>query len=298
MTRETNVQEKSWPGPAEESKAERQGRVRELFASVARTCELPPLPAVAMRALSLARDPNTEAAELSHVVASDAALSARVLRISRSVVYTRRHPPRSLKEAIMTVGFQALRKILITASARAVYEKSDSATEGLWNHALATALASEDLAMSLKLQDGGWGFVCGLLHDVGKQIFHMSAEETFHQVWMEVADGRGTFSELEKELFGLEHALVGASLASQWGLDDDLAEAILFHHKPDELPDASLPRLICLADHVAYRADLGGAPGALPPPVGSARETVGDEGLEAAASRVRQSFETEKSLFL
>lgn len=279
-------------------RARRQSEIRELFASVAKTCELPPLPAVAMRALSLAKDPETEAGELSRVVASDAALSARVLRISHSVLYARRHPPRSLKEAVMTVGFQALRKILIAASARVIFEKSDAVTESLWNHALATALACEEVSREFKVKDEGWGFVCGLLHDIGKQILHMGSEAAFHEVWHRVANGEGSFVELESGLFGVEHALVGASLASQWGLADDLAEGILFHHKPHELPDAVLPRMVCLADHVAYRAGLGGAPGAIVPLPCEVAEGLDEEQVEELAARTKEGFEKEKALFL
>src|SRR4051794_22763830 len=61
--------------------------VRSVFAHVAQTCDLPPLPAVAARALTLARDPNTKADELSRLVMTDAALAARVLKIAQSVVY-------------------------------------------------------------------------------------------------------------------------------------------------------------------------------------------------------------------
>jgi len=279
-------------------RAKRQSEIRELFASVAKTCELPPLPAVAMRALSLAKDPETEAGELSRVVASDAALSARVLRISRSVLYARRHPPRSLKEAVLTVGFQALRKILIAACTRAVFEKSDAVTESLWNHALATALACDELSQEFQVADRGWGFVLGLLHDIGKQILHMGSEAAFHEVWRRVANGEGSFAELESGLFGLEHALVGASLASQWGLDDELAEGILFHHKPQELPGALLPRLVCLADHVAYRAGLGGAPGAITPLACEVAEGIDEGRLEELAAWTKEAFEKEKALFL
>ena len=45
-------------------------------------------------------------------------LAARVLSIACSVRYLRREPPHTLYGAIMTVGFQALRRILIAASVR------------------------------------------------------------------------------------------------------------------------------------------------------------------------------------
>ena len=71
--------------------------MRTLFARVAEECDLPPLPAVASRAMALARDPEVKADELARVVQTDAAIAARVLRIAGSAIYARRTPPRSLK---------------------------------------------------------------------------------------------------------------------------------------------------------------------------------------------------------
>ena len=105
---------------AEPSVSTTRDNVRTLFARVAETCDLPPLPAVALRAMRLARDPDAKADDLARVVSTDTAIAARVLRIARSAIYVRRSAPRTLREAIMTVGFHALRKILVAASARSI----------------------------------------------------------------------------------------------------------------------------------------------------------------------------------
>src|SRR5262249_15623567 len=90
-------------------------RFRELFDRVAELCDLPPLRAVAPRAMALARDPEVKTDDLAAVVSTDAAIAVRVLRISRSALYVRRKPPETLKEAIATVGLDGLRKILVAA---------------------------------------------------------------------------------------------------------------------------------------------------------------------------------------
>src|SRR5689334_10679098 len=108
--------------------------VANLVEQIATTCDLPPLPAAAARALSLARDPDSSSEDLARVVATDPALAARVLAMSRSVTYLRRQPPRTLQEAIATVGLRALRRILIAASARAAYRADDTVAQSLWAH--------------------------------------------------------------------------------------------------------------------------------------------------------------------
>ena len=101
-----------------EASAPSRSALRELFTRVSESCDLPPLPAVAVRAIALARDPNVGADQLVRVVSRDAALAARVVSIARSVRYMRREPPRTLDSAIQTYGsFDAARQYVQTPAA-------------------------------------------------------------------------------------------------------------------------------------------------------------------------------------
>jgi len=259
--------------------------VRALFLRIAETCDLPPLPAVAVRAMSLAHDPDATAGDLTRVVATDAALAARVLKISRSVTYLRRQPPRTLQEAIVTVGFQALRKILIAASARAAYGAHDATAEALWRHALATALAADEVAVEKGERRGGDAFIAGLLHDVGKLVFHLADPVAFARL--------GHADEaMETEVCGATHAAVGGCLAEKWGLETEVVEAVMFHHAADA---EGLARRVAIADRIAHQIGFGSvvADGAPEP------DAEADPQLDLAAvgARVTKSFERERTLF-
>lgn len=214
------------------------------------------------------------------MVSTDQAIAARVLRISRSTLYLRRQPPRTLQEAIVTVGLEGLRRILIAASARSAYHASDGVAEALWKHALATALAANELARAASGVAGGDDFVAGLLHDVGRLVFHLAAPDGYARL--------GHFdAELEEELFGASHAAVGACLAEQWGLEDTVVEAIMFHHAPGMSP---LGDRIAMADRIAHEIHFGSVTGELAPsPYGPTPE--------ALRSRVADVFAAEFALF-
>lgn len=255
-----------------------------LVDDIATTCDLPPLPAAAARALTLARDPDSSSESLARVVSTDPALAARVLAMSRSVTYLRRQPPRTLQEAIATVGLRALRRILIAASARAAYRADDQVAQSLWAHSLAAGLAAEELS---KVAGGGAAagdaFIAGLLHDIGKLVLHLSNPAAFATL--------GVFDEeAERRLFGTTHDEIGGRLAEKWGLEADIAAGIRAHHDP-----AGSPLAVCVgrADRLAMEIGYGSlAHQFCPLPSGD-----GDDQLAEATERVRALFESERHLF-
>jgi putative nucleotidyltransferase with HDIG domain len=272
----------STPSSDASARAIARDDVRAVFAHIAETCDLPPMPAAAARALKLARDPDTTTEALAKVVLTDPALAARVLTMSRSVLYLRRTPPRTLQEAIVTVGFQGLRRILMAASARSAYSADDVVAQRLWAHSLATALAADELAKAEGTDTAGGGdaFIAGLLHDVGKLIFHLADPKAFANL--------GVFdAERERELFGATHDIAGACVADMWGLDEVVVKAILGHHGGDE--PSPLAALIARADRIAteigYASFTTEAPSATDPEV------------PELCDRVRTLFESERSLF-
>jgi putative nucleotidyltransferase with HDIG domain len=263
-----------------EHPAQSRAALRELFTKVSESCDLPPLPAVAVRAIALARDPNVRADQLVRVVSTDAALAARVVSIARSVRYMRREAPRTLVSAIQTVGFQALRRILIAASARAAYRAADAVAQALWEHALATALAADELSQRAGEPRGGNAFIGGLMHDIGKLVLHLSDGKNF-----EVLDHDDEVREIE--IFGVTHEQVGACLAEHWGLEDDVVWAILSHHRRPEGSSVLADR-IARADRIACRMGHG---------CGRQIEPSDSGELAEVAEVVMKSFESERTIF-
>lgn len=289
-----------------------QERLRVLLGRVTAACELPPFPAVANAALRLASDPEADTGHLVRVVESDAALALRVLRISRSVMYTRRQPPRSVREAILTIGYQALRKVLIVASARSVFARARALEAELWNHALLAGMAGRALAAATGKTDPDQAFLVGLLHDLGKVILELADPTGYPRMFRAgLKAGQRAAAREERATYGFDHAEVGACLVSRWELDPSLANAILLHHaeSPGGLEAGS--GLAAASDRTAHLLAA-----ALESPADTAEQPAGGEGaadgevgaLAAVAEmdvpqfmelldRVRETYEAEQALF-
>jgi putative nucleotidyltransferase with HDIG domain len=261
-------------------------RFRELFAQVAEDCDLPPLPEVAARALALTRDPRTSLPDVARLVADDAAIAARVLKMSRSAVYVgRRQPPRTVEEAISTIGMNAVRRVLVAASAHAVHLTGNEVGQALWNHALATALAADELARLSGQPSGGEEFIAGLLHDVGRLVCHLADRTTYATL--------GHFDEAgEKARYGASHPVVAAALVDRWGLEMTVVKAIIEHHSSPVYPGPG--GRLAQADWVAHRIGYGATEGDIPDLeiVDSARVD-----LDALSERVAEAFEQERAFF-
>jgi HD-like signal output (HDOD) protein len=277
-----------------------QGLVRDRVGStlkrLSRTGALPTLPAVASTALGIARDPEADVDQLCRIIQTDVGLSARVLRIANSAAIGRRTPARKLSEAVVTVGMRKTCDVLVAACARQLYDTTSPRAEVLWNHALAAAVATEELARRTRRVDPGRAFLPGLFHDVGRIAFLLADEVALEVVDRLVDAGEGDRTVLEQEWYGFDHTEAAAILAEDWGLALEQCDAIRWHHDPENAGAAyELARLINAADYLAYAIGCGSTERA-PEDVTVSSIGLDSESEAALVDRVRELFVEQKQL--
>jgi putative nucleotidyltransferase with HDIG domain len=234
--------------------------------------EIPPLPEVATRVLQMTNDPDVSAAELNKVISRDEALTANVLKLCNSAYYGLPRVISSVQQAIMYLGFQTVRNMVLTSAMNQVYLLQDLSIynykrNGLSDHSVAVAIASQVLSKKLRPGLTDTAFTAGLLHDVGKIVLARYLRE--HKEFLQQrVSGQQITRSVERDLFGLDHADVGAQIADNWNFPQELTLAIGFHHTPDEAKGRPLLAVITyLADNVCLRLGIGLASGGLLPPV-------------------------------
>lgn len=216
--------------------------------------KLPSLPHVLAHLLSVCDRSNTSSEMVTDIVATDPALSLKVL----STAALDSQPAQkinSLRQAIELIGVPGVRSIARTSSVHSFFSRmSDDKTrylKYLWWHSYYSAVLSHQIAHKLHYSSTDEAYLAGLMHDLGRTVllsnFSDYAEKAIH------SESTEAFYDREKKNLGVVHNEVGSQLLRQQGMPASLADAALYHHEPTaKLLDAHpLVRIVRLANHIS-----------------------------------------------
>jgi len=282
-------------GAGGETRSALRGRVRRVLKRISQTGELPTLPPAVTAALAIARDPDADVAQLCRAIGADVGIAARVLRVASSAIYARRTRCQTLQEAVRTVGLRGIQDMLAAAALGALFDLRDPTARRLWDHALATSLAAEEIAQRLSAGRRGEVFLPALFHDLGRIVFFLTDPQAYTEMSARELESDTPRVDLERAWYGFDHGEAGAAVAVDWGMPSGLCDALRTHHAPARATSGrSLADLIGLADELAYIIGLG----ASSRPATSRLATVlTPHEVNTLADRVRATFEAERALF-
>ncbi|MFY9234450.1 MAG: HDOD domain-containing protein [Fimbriimonadaceae bacterium] len=219
---------------------------------VQKTPDLPTIPAAALAVMRETESATGSANSVAHHLATDQALTARVLRLSNSAYYGLQRQVMDLQEAVVVLGMRSVRNLAMVA---ATYPWLSKPLKGyglgpqeMWTHAFGVAVGAQLLAKKARLKDTDSMFTAGLVHNMGKVALSIWLENKIHAMLALATRDNLTFDQVEKKLLGYDHAEVGAYMADRWNLPKPLIEAIQYHHEPNSCPE---PNLIVDCVHVA-----------------------------------------------
>ena len=200
--------------------------------------DLPALPKVVMQILEATGRGESSAKILAQVASQDPMFAARMLRMANSAYYGLPRSVGTLTEAVMMLGSHTLRNLAVVA---ATHDTLSTSVPGyaledneLWRHSVACAITASYLAEVVHYPDKEEAFVAGLLHDVGKVILGPHLETYQAEMQAGLAETHCDFAELERRIFGFDHAVLGGHIALHWNLPKTLAQAIAQHHQPEK----------------------------------------------------------------
>lgn len=208
-----------------------------LRAHVEQITNLPSLPAIAHQIIALTEDDLLSVNKLETIIGNDPSISAKIMSVANSAFYGFHTPVKTLRNAIMRIGFNSVRNIAVGIAIMTVlHDENHPGTPDygrIFNHSVAVGFIA-----SLLSKRTGYGItdeivISGILHDMGLLILSRYFPERYMDVMNKFEEGK-TLSDAEKEVFDFSHCEIGNWLASKWSLPDTVADTILYHHNPSQ----------------------------------------------------------------
>ena len=209
---------------------------------------LPTLPQVVMRVLAMSESPRISAIELSK--AMDQSLAAKVLRMANSAYYGGRgRNISSIHHAIMLIGFEAVKEIILTTSFFHTFHESQDvqALQPLWQHSLECALIAKRLAWMYRYDSLDEAYLSGLTHDIGRLVIQQYFSDQYREIEKKKESGV-EWLQAEKEVLELTHAEIGGKIAERWAFPPNLVEAIGHHHDRQWKLNPTLGKILHYSD--------------------------------------------------
>ena len=277
-----------------------------LLEKVRHSDQLPMLPDVAVRIIDMSNDRELYAAKISEVIANDPVLSARLLQVSNSSIFPFRREITNLNQALAILGIQLTMSIAIGFAIIDMMRSCESKDSGFnhdafWRKSVLGAIAAIEMRSELNGVEQGDLFVAALMQDVG-----MIALETFEgQKYTQLVNGARShldLLELERRMFGVDHAEIGATILERWRLPAIHINAVRNSHYL--LEAKSITELTELEYAVALSGMLAeqwinesSSQQALDDAIQRALERIGDQGYKNIINKTMDAVPDANELF-
>lgn len=214
--------------------------------------ELPTLPAVVPKLLSLIESTSSNASIITDAISRDPALTSKVLKVANSAYYGFPQGISDLERAVALLGFNMVKSLAISIGVfRSLPPDKKSpyfSQKELWLHSATVATVMKEMGKRYGKSDNHEHlFIIGLLHDIGMVVFDQFFSELFQQALEEAQNlEMGKLYMAERKVIGSDHGEVGAILLTRWKFPDMISNPIAVHHQAEVPEETSAPDVAML----------------------------------------------------
>ncbi len=190
--------------------------------------QLPTLPEVALRIRDVVEDENVNANQVAEIIAQDAALSARLIRVANSPLYRGRNEIDRLSMVIARLGNKLVRTLVTSQVMKQMFQATDEAIDqrlrAVWAHSISVAAIARVLAGQCPQVLPDQAMLAGLLHDIGTLPILYRAEDK-----PELLNSPALLDELIHRL----HTRIGGAILKHWQFPETLVAVAAEHENLD-----------------------------------------------------------------
>ncbi|WP_025563484.1 HDOD domain-containing protein [Psychromonas sp. SP041] len=187
--------------------------------------KLPVLPYILLELMDSFSNEETRVEEIAEKVAQDQSISAKVIRMANSVTYRRGKEVESIEEAVIRLGFNQVRSIVVAASFSNVFpDITGFDKDKFWEETFITASIAKNLAKHTTTNNET-AFTCAMMHNIGELLLQ-TIKPVECELIREAIDSGHPRLYAQRDFFGFDYTEVGAALAKHWNFSSTFCDAI------------------------------------------------------------------------
>ena len=233
------------------------------FSNLEKICEkiekgvkLPTPPVIALKIIQTVQKDDDCLEELIDIISTDAALTAKILKITNSSFYALANKISSVERAVSILGTNLIKNIalsfVIANDFRETNQPNGFDYDYFWRRSVTSAVTANLLSQLLGTKDDDI-FVTALLHDIGVLIGYQHYRDAYLELLQRAQNDKLTIAQLERLEFGFDHQQIAFALIHKWNLPEHFTQPVAFHHEPLLAPEAfrHKTQIIYIADRIA-----------------------------------------------
>lgn len=177
--------------------------------------DLPSMPDTAMRIYQVLQDPEADLKRVADTIKLDPIIAVRLIQVANSAMYRVGQPVESIKDAIMRIGINATRAVVISVVLKNLFTPQSTVIhrqlQNFYKHSIRVGAIAFTLAKHLKGFDPDEALLAGLIHDIGVVPILIEADHN-----KALLDDEGNLTNI---LTHQSHE-IGANLLRQWGFEE------------------------------------------------------------------------------
>ena len=201
------------------------GSHQELITLISKEIPLPSPPSIIFRILeSLSKEDSFST--LGGIIATDPALTTKILRYANSSVFARPATISSVDRALSLLGLNLVSNLALScllASTPEIQKKSGLDIDHFWRKSILIASATEVLGKHLQVRSDSL-FTSGLLLDIGQLLLSQTHRDFYPSQRNETTEG---LLKREHKQYGYDHRQVSYALLLSWKFPESITLPIL-----------------------------------------------------------------------
>ncbi len=219
------------------------------------------LPHIAIRLSQMISDSRTTVQAIEEVMRLDPTLVLRLLKLVNSAYYGLRKKISSISDAIVYLGIDILRNLVVLEAVKSLIDKDIAGTqfsrERLWFHCAVVGVSNQMVSERIFRMKGDNSFLMGILHDIGIIVEDQVVPGMFEEYLTGEDCKDMPLVDFERRRIGTDHCEIGYLLCKEWKLPLEICESIRDHEQqPDTFSTGNPSIIVQISEYLASKLDF------------------------------------------